>query len=172
MLNKGDFHIHSTASDGELTPEEIIIVAKERGIDIIAIADHNTTSGIEEAVKAGMKYGISVIPAVELSTRYNHEKVHLLGYFTDNQYNDNTFQEILKFISNHKVKKARKLMNKFMVTDTSGDRLSVMEGISLLKAFGSSVVLAHPVRIDEKYLERILNFSFDGIEARDRKSVV
>ncbi|MDO6354311.1 PHP domain-containing protein [Caloramator sp. CAR-1] len=81
MLNKGDFHIHSNASDGKYSPTEIIIISKINKIDVISIADHNTTAGISEAVEAGRNYGVSVVPAVELSTKFNCESVHLLGYF-------------------------------------------------------------------------------------------
>jgi len=166
MLTKGDFHIHSTASDGDLTPKEIIVAAKERGIDTLAIADHNTVGGIEEAVETGKLYGVSVIPAVELSTRYNNESVHLLGYFRDSLYNDPALKEVLKLVKAHKVDKARHILSNFTTTEALGRHLSVMEGLSLLKSFNASVVLAHPVRINEKYLKEILKLPFDGIEAK------
>ncbi|GIM28562.1 phosphatase [Clostridium polyendosporum] len=166
MLTKGDFHIHSTASDGELSPEEIIVTAKRRGVDTIAITDHNTTDGIKEAAEAGKQHGVSVIPAVEISTRYNHESIHLLGYFKNASYNDSTFQEVLKLIRTHKVKKARDILGSFMPKESSEDGLSVFEGIYLLKTFGGAVVLAHPVRINKKYLAEILNMPFDGLEAK------
>ena len=99
MLTKGDFHIHSTASDGELNPREIIITAKERGIDTIAITDHNTTNGIKEATSAGMQYGVSVIPGIELSTRYKNNSIHLLGYFKNILFTDCTFEELIKLVN-------------------------------------------------------------------------
>jgi len=170
MLTKGDFHIHSTASDGELTPKEIILAAKEKGIDTLAIADHNTTNGIEEAVEAGMLHGVSIVPAVELSTRYNNESIHLLGYFRDSLYNDPTLKEVLKHVKNHKADKARHILSNFTTTDSSGRHLSVMEGLSLLKSFNAAVVLAHPVRISEKHIKEILNLPFDGIEAKYSRS--
>lgn len=166
MLNRGDFHIHSTASDGTLSPEEIIITAKRRGIDTIAITDHNTTYGISTAVKAGRQFGVSVIPAIELSTRYNHESIHLLGYFRSTMYNDSIFQQVLIFIRNHKFKKARNIINDFMSIKTSDDNLSTFEGIYILRTFGAAVVLAHPVRISKEHLPQILNMPFDGIEAK------
>ena len=166
MLTKGDFHIHSTASDGELSPKEIILNAKDRGIDTIAITDHNSVSGIKGAVEAGKIYGVSVVPAVELSTRYNHESIHILGYFKNNQYNNNTFQEILKLVKTHHTEKIRTILSKGAKLEASGGHLSVTEGITLLRVFGAAVVLAHPVRINSKYIDEILKFPFDGIEAR------
>ena len=166
MLNKGDFHIHSNASDGDLSPREIIIEAKQREVDIIAISDHNTTAGIKEAAEAGRQYGLSVVPAVEVSSRYKNKKVHILGYFRDNQYNDSTFQEILKLIKTREAKKARNILGDFKYTDTTEKYLSVPEVIHLLKAYGAAIVLAHPVRIEQEYISEILNFPFDGIEAK------
>lgn len=85
MYTKGDFHIHSTESDGELKPGEIILLAKERKIDIIALTDHNTVSGNKQAIKVGKIHGVKVIPGIELSTRYKGNRVHILGYFKDNR---------------------------------------------------------------------------------------
>lgn len=166
MLTKGDFHIHSTASDGELSPKEIIITAKERGLDTISITDHNTVTGIKEAVETGKTYGVFVIPAVELSTRYNHESIHLLGYFKNNQYNNSTFEQVLKLVKTHQTRKIKTVLNKGANIEVLRDHLSVVEGMNLLRAFGATVVLAHPVRINPKYLNEILNIPFDGIEAK------
>lgn len=166
MLNKGDFHIHSTASDGDLSPREVIIEAKQREVDIIAISDHNTTAGIKEAAEAGRQYGISVVPAVEVSARYKNIKVHILGYFRNNLYNDSTFQEILKMIKAREAKNARKLFRDFKCTDTSEKYLSVSEAIDLLRTYGAAVVLAHPARIEPNYLSEIFDLPFDGIEAK------
>ena len=170
MLSKGDFHIHSTASDGELTPSEIVLAAKERGIDTIAIADHNTTNGINEAAKFGKQYGISVIPAIELSTRYHHKSIHLLGYFRNMMYTNCTFEEILKLVKTHRIKKARNILRNIISTESSGEYLSVNEGLYLLRFFNAAVVLAHPMRINQKYIKEILNIPFDGIEAKYCKS--
>lgn len=166
MLTKGDFHIHSTASDGDLSPEEIVVFSKVRGIDVIALADHNTTDGIDEAAEAGKKYGVSVIPAVELSTRYNHENIHILGYFKDFKYKESIFQEALKLIKTHQTNKVRKMLSNLMITETRTGKLSVLEGINFLKTFGAAVVLAHPVRVSEKNIAEIIKLPFDGIESR------
>ncbi|EYE88702.1 phosphotransferase [Fervidicella metallireducens AeB] len=166
MLNKADLHIHTTVSDGELDPEEVVIMAKISGIDLISITDHNSTEGIQESVNAGKTYGINVIPGIELSTKYKGEKVHILGYFKSNKYNDSIFQNILQLLKCDKTKDARKEMNKFMNTVTSGNKLSVLEGIDLLRAFDASVALAHPIRINKKILSEVLQFPFDGIELK------
>lgn len=78
-----DLHIHSTASDGSLTPAEIVKAARARGLAAIAIADHDTITGLEEAVAAGRDLGVSVIPAVEINTNEEGREAHILGYFID-----------------------------------------------------------------------------------------
>lgn len=78
-----DLHIHTTASDGSFDPVTVVRMAKEAGLKIIALADHETTSGFAPAFKEGLLYGITVIPAVELVTCYKGREIHLLGYLTD-----------------------------------------------------------------------------------------
>lgn len=170
MFQKGDFHIHSTASDGELTPVEVVELAKRRGVDIMALTDHNATLGLEEAIKAGREYGVTVIPGVELSTRINNERIHILGYFKDDRYKDEAFQRVLKLIKIHKIKSlqylVKRLANIKVDIDNSSGRLSVLSGIKVLRAFGAVVVLAHPVLIKRDYLTEVINMPFDGIEAK------
>lgn len=166
MLVRGDLHIHSTASDGDLSPGEIVLSAKRQGIDIIAIADHNSTGGIYSAAAAGRQFGVAVVPAVELSAKYKGEPVHILGYFRDTRFYNYTFQEILRLVKGHKINAVRIILSSFMHTSTSGDHLSVPEGITLLKSYGAAVVLAHPVRISTENLRELLKLPFDGIEAK------
>lgn len=166
MFIKGDLHIHSTASDGCLSPQQIINLAKDQGIDTIAIADHNSVDGLTEATEAGKKYGVSVIPAVELSTRFNNESIHILGYFKNEQFNSTDFKQILKLVDTHKANKVRKFLGINRQHGTLNKFLSSSEGIHLLKAFGAAVVLAHPVRISKENLPLLLNMPFDGLEAK------
>lgn len=163
---RGDLHIHSTASDGCLSPEQIVILAKSRGIDTIAISDHNSVDGVAEAHEAGKKYGVSVIPAVELSTRFNNESIHILGYFTNEKFNSTDFKQILKIVKTHRANKLRKALGWYRKYQPFTKYLSSSEGIILLRAFGAVVVLAHPVRISKKNLPSLLGMPFDGIEAK------
>ncbi len=78
-----DLHCHTTASDGLATPEDLVRVASERGVDIIAVTDHDTVAGVRPAVAAGERAGVRVVPGIELSTRHDGREVHLLGYFID-----------------------------------------------------------------------------------------
>jgi predicted metal-dependent phosphoesterase TrpH len=168
MFTRGDFHIHSTVSDGSLTPSEIVWFARKKGIDTIAITDHNTVDGIETAAIAGRLCGVSVVPGIELSTKYMGEKIHILGYFKDEKFFNSTFLKVIRLIKAHRVGEARRILCNFMATDNFGDSLSVFEGINLLREFGAVVVLAHPVRISSMILTDIISMPFDGIEAKYR----
>jgi predicted metal-dependent phosphoesterase TrpH len=78
-----DLHTHTTASDGLLAPAEIVALAAERGLAGLAITDHDTVSGAEEAISAGRAIGVDVIPGVEISTSGNGEDIHVLGLWID-----------------------------------------------------------------------------------------
>lgn len=74
-----DLHIHTTASDGTYTPEQVVRQAERKGFSPIAITDHDTMDGVDEALRAGRQYGVEVIPGVEISAGVELE-VHILGY--------------------------------------------------------------------------------------------
>ncbi|WP_186431164.1 PHP domain-containing protein [Clostridium sp. BSD9I1] len=166
MFYKGDFHIHSTASDGDLTPSEIVNLASNEHMDIISITDHNTILGVEEAIEAGIKLGITVIPGVELSSRYKNKSVHILGYFKDDRYKDKTFERFLNLVKNHRGNDAKHLINLQSSYNKNSHRLSVNDGIKALRLFGATVVLAHPILINKSCLTEVINMPFDGIEAK------
>lgn len=78
-----DLHLHTTASDGSLSPAELVAMAKRAGYAAIAITDHDNTGGLPEAAAAGARLGVEVVPGIELSTEYAGLEVHILGYFID-----------------------------------------------------------------------------------------
>lgn len=82
MTRLADLHTHSTASDGQYTPTELVRLAKERSLDVLALTDHDTVDGLEEAVQAGERAGIRVICGIELSAR-EYPTFHILGYGFD-----------------------------------------------------------------------------------------
>lgn len=83
-----DLHVHTKASDGEYSPTEIVEKAYNCGLDTIAITDHDTIDGIEEAIAASKKYNIEVISGIELNAHVDHGKMHILGYFKNYQNSD------------------------------------------------------------------------------------
>lgn len=83
---KWDLHIHSNASDGNGTPQQIIEKAKEKGLSVIALTDHHTVKNIDEIKKLGNENNITVISGIEFRTEYGSKSVHMIGLFPD-EYN-------------------------------------------------------------------------------------
>jgi predicted metal-dependent phosphoesterase TrpH len=110
-VSRVDLHIHSTASDGKLTPAQVVGEAAEKGLSYIALADHDTTDGIAAAKKAAKSYpNLTVIPAIEISTDTPDGEVHILGYFID--YKDPEFKAALERFRNSRLARARGMVAK------------------------------------------------------------
>jgi predicted metal-dependent phosphoesterase TrpH len=95
-----DLHIHSTCSDGYLSPEEVVRQAQSVGLAAVALADHDNIDGIDRAMQIGAELGIIVLAGVELSTQWYHfSDMHLLGYGFDYQdpYLVRALQEFQEF---------------------------------------------------------------------------
>ncbi|MBA7692745.1 5'-3' exoribonuclease [subsurface metagenome] len=89
-MSKVDLHMHSTASDGRLTPEDVVRKSAENGLTVIALTDHDTVDGIAPALVAAKAFPwLKVIPGIEISTDFPDGEVHVLGYFID--YTDPEF---------------------------------------------------------------------------------
>jgi len=108
-MNYIDLHIHSTYSDGTLTPSLLVQLAKKMGIRAISLTDHDTTEGVEEIIKCGNSYGIEILSGVELSAHIDASSVHILGYGI--QYNDPLLLDRLASIQ-----KARDTRNQKIIT--------------------------------------------------------
>ena len=76
-----DLHSHTTASDGSLTPEELVRLAKQQGVTALAVTDHDTIAGLPRAIAEGERAGMEVIPGIEISCLYGGTELHILGYF-------------------------------------------------------------------------------------------
>lgn len=78
-----DLHTHTSYSDGSLSPEELLRIAQQIGLKAIAITDHDSIDGAKQACRLAQRFGVEVIPAIELGTHIGDTEVHLLGYFID-----------------------------------------------------------------------------------------
>ncbi len=78
-----DLHAHSRASDGALSPTELVKCAREKELEAIAITDHDTIEGVEEALAAGQEFDLEVVPGIEISAEFPEETMHILGYYVD-----------------------------------------------------------------------------------------
>jgi len=80
-MNRIDLHNHSYYSDGSLSPRQLVELAKKRRLKAIALTDHDTVAGVEEALVAGKELGVEVVPGVEMSAQYPPGTMHILGYY-------------------------------------------------------------------------------------------
>jgi hypothetical protein len=80
---KIDLHMHTTASDGTSSPEELVKTCSELGLEIISVTDHDNTTAVETVKKAAEEYELEVVPGIEISTYRGEAEYHILGYFID-----------------------------------------------------------------------------------------
>ncbi len=106
-MNQVDLHIHTTASDGSLTPTQLVSFAARLALKVIAITDHDSTAGVREGQIAGQARGVEVIAGVEINTDVPQAEVHVLGYFVDPDHAELNTQ--LARIREGRVGRARKM---------------------------------------------------------------
>jgi len=80
-----DLHIHTTASDGALTPSQVVRLATGLRLEAIAVTDHDTIDGVAEAVNEGERQELEVVTGIEISANSKHGSLHLLGYFVETE---------------------------------------------------------------------------------------
>jgi predicted metal-dependent phosphoesterase TrpH len=108
-VSRVDLHIHSTASDGALSPEEVVGESVRRGLSVIALTDHDTVNGVVPALAAAEAFpGLRVVPGVELSTDVAQGEVHILGYFID--YSDGELLARLERMRNSRRERAQEMI--------------------------------------------------------------
>ena len=81
-----DLHTHSRASDGTQTPGEVMVAAREAGLDVVGLTDHDSAAGWDEAAKVARDVGVTLVPGMEISTKLDGAGVHLLAYLPDPTY--------------------------------------------------------------------------------------
>ena len=110
-MGRVDLHLHSTASDGKFTPEEVVAKAAALGLRFIALTDHDSVDGIAPAVIAARAFPrLTFIPSVEVSTDVPEGEIHILGYFID--YHSNELADTLKRFRDSRETRARGMVEK------------------------------------------------------------
>jgi 3',5'-nucleoside bisphosphate phosphatase len=104
-----DLHLHSTVSDGRLSPAELVRFAHQSGVTTMALSDHDATDGVDVARKVGAELGLRVIPAIELSTDLPGASIHILGLFVNHQ--DTNLQTTLKQFREARLDRAQQMVN-------------------------------------------------------------
>lgn len=154
-----DLHVHSTASDGTFTPEELVAYAEEKKLYAFALTDHDTVDGVKRAKEAAKKTAVTVIPGIEISADYEGQELHILGLCVDEEDAD-----FLKTVESCRT--SRDNRNQQMIEKIRGQGLYLTEDI-LRERFGeASLTRAHFAQymIDEGFVgskdeafERYLN---------------
>ena len=168
MSGKIDLHMHTNYSDGQHTPEELLVKIKQASIDIISITDHDTVDGIEESIEIGKQYGIEVIPGLEISSDIRDREVHILGYFIDP--NNQELGEYLKFFRAERVKRAVRITEKLKALGLDLDLNDIME-IAQNSAVGRPHIAKAMVkkRLVSNYFEAFSKYIGNGCPAYERK---
>ncbi len=91
-----DLHTHTWCSDGTLSPSELVALAKRTGLSAVAVTDHDTVDGLEEALAAGLRLGIEVVPGVEINLEHEHVTLDMLGYFFNGAPSDELRHQLVR----------------------------------------------------------------------------
>ncbi len=110
MQGKADLHVHTKHSDGSLSAQELVERAKEAGLRVISITDHDNVAAIDEAIAVGTQLGVEVIAGVELSASVGERDIHILGYFINHK--DPVLLEHLEFFRHERFKRAERIIGK------------------------------------------------------------
>lgn len=152
-----DLHNHTMYSDGSDTPQKLCALAKEKGIDALAITDHNTINGIFEFEKCAKEIGLDYILGSELTTQHNGKEVHIIAMFI----NENNAHGVVNFIENvQKIKRESNVRLAKMLTQ-DGYNFSLSE---LENRFGKNINRAHFAKVMiEMGIVSSIEEAFDGI---------
>jgi predicted metal-dependent phosphoesterase TrpH len=110
MANYIDLHTHSTASDGVYSPTELLSHAREAGLRVLALTDHDSSGGLDEAAEAARALDIDFIPGIEINTDVSGGEVHVLGYFIE--YQRPEFQTILQTLRDARERRGQRMVER------------------------------------------------------------
>lgn len=143
-----DMHVHSTASDGVFSPQELVKWAKRIGLTGLAITDHDSVDGLDEAVEYGKKYGVKVVPGIEISCKFaGTEKsvmeVHILGYFID--YKNPSFVKKLEELQAMRRSRAKRIVAELKKYDIFVDEVFLQQ-YAISGSVGRAVIAREMVK--------------------------
>lgn len=133
MNIRADLHCHTNSSDGALSPSEVVKLAKKNAVSWLAVTDHDTVSGLSEAADISKSLNINFIPGIELSCNHNNESIHILGYFTGDQYTSDSVTSFLQELKESRKQRAfeiiRKLKENFNIDIKESEVMKLANGI-------------------------------------------
>src|SRR6056297_658895 len=147
---KIDLHMHTTASDGASTPEELVAHCIELGLETIAVTDHDNVTSVEKVKKLGEEKGLKVVPGIEISTYRCEAEYHILGYFVDSE--NDALLGLTEAILDSRVERTHKMIAKL---SEMGYPLEFKD----VKKYATGVSLGRPhiarAMVDKGYIEEI-----------------
>lgn len=133
MNIKAEFHCHTTASDGNFTPSQVVDMAKSAGVEILAITDHDTIDGLSEAAKRAFELKVNFIPGIELSCNHNGESIHILGYFKGKGYESPVLIKFLQSLKADRINRAEAIVTNlekyFNIKITAKNVMALSDGV-------------------------------------------
>ncbi len=129
-----DLHTHTLASDGALSPTELVHLCAQKQVGVLSVTDHDTVSGIEEAMLAGEKYGVKVIPGVELSATHERE-LHILGLFVDIEHPE--FAEVMQQLRVYREERNLKMIE---ALNAQGLKITAEDVLKYKPGFGMDTI--------------------------------
>lgn len=159
---KADLHVHSSASDGTLSPSDLVALALRRGLRVLAITDHDSVEGVPEALAAAEDTDLILIPALELSAVENGRDVHVLGYFV--RHHDQELAAALDKMRGARLKRAETMVDLLARAGFALDLETVLE-----LSDGGSVGRSHVARalVAGGHAETVRD-AFERLIGRDR----
>lgn len=163
-----DLHIHTTASDGILSPDNIFKIAIDKDLKGISVTDHDTVDALSECDLIASNMGMDFIPGIEISTDYKNYEIHILGYFID--YNDKKLLSFLDWLQQTREDRNRKMIELLIKL---GYNVSYEEILKNISVHNKSVGRPHIARLlIEKGYFRSINEVFSQLLGNDKPAYV
>lgn len=142
---KIDLHTHSTASDGGLSPTELVTLAGSCGVGLLALTDHDTVGGLSEAQAAARRAGIAFVPGIEISTLWHGKTIHVVGLGIEHE--DGGIAELFDSVGEKRIRRGREIGERF-------------ESLGIHGAYeGAMRYCKHPEALGRAHFARWLYFS-------------
>lgn len=164
-----DLHLHSTASDGTLSPAEVVAAARQAGVRAMALTDHDTLEGAAEAAPAAREAGIEFFPAVELNTDAAGMEIDILGYFAGQPRE--SFQRLLADRAEARIRRAREIVENLnrLGIDISYDRVREIAGGVVARPHIAQAMIEKGYATSQKdAYDRYIGFGAPAYAERDR----
>jgi predicted metal-dependent phosphoesterase TrpH len=169
--HEADLHTHTLASDGTQSPAANVKMAKDAGLSALAITDHDTVSGISEALSEGAKLGIEIVPGVEISTVAGNQDIHVLGYYID--YEDAPFLERLESLRETRNSRNEMMLERLRELGMDITMDDVQREVEAVKSEGDTIGRPHiaAVLLKKGYVSSISE-AFEHLLGKDGKAYV